>query len=71
MAQTVSKIGSFRPLALAMVLGVAGCASVLAPTEQMAVTRTAVEDAQSAGATEYAPVELRDAQAKLIEATAA
>jgi hypothetical protein len=72
MQETVTNVGSFKPLAVAMVaLGVAACASVPAPTAQMAVSRTAVEDAQRAGATEHAPVELRDAQSKLSEATAA
>ena len=43
----------------------AGCASVPAPTEQMAVSKSAIANAASAGAGEAAPVELRSAQDKL------
>jgi hypothetical protein len=65
------KTGRFNPLVVVVVLGVVNCAFVSPPTEQMAVSRTAVEDAQRADAIEYAPVELRDAQAKLSKATEA
>jgi hypothetical protein len=43
----------------------AGCASVPAPTEQMAVSRSAVANAVSAGGAEYAAVEMRTAQEKM------
>lgn len=51
----------------ALILGsglLAGCAGN-PPTEQMAVTQSAVNDAVSAGGTEYAAVEMRAAQDKL------
>jgi hypothetical protein len=38
---------------------VGGCASTPAPTEQMAVSRSAITNAASAGGAEYAPVEMR------------
>lgn len=50
---------------------VAGCASTPPPLEQMASSRTAVEEAQRAGAAEHAPIELRDAQQKYASANAA
>lgn len=56
---------------LAAVAFVAGCASQPPPVEQMATSRTAVEEAQRAGANEHAPVELRDAQQKYAAANAA
>jgi hypothetical protein len=43
----------------------AGCAGVPAPTEQMAVSRSAITNAVSAGGPEYAPVEMRTAQEKM------
>lgn len=42
-----------------------GCASVPAPTEQMAVSKSAIANAASAGGAEAAPVEMRTAQDKL------
>ena len=42
-----------------------GCASVPPPTEQIAVSKSAIANATSAGGAEYAPVELRSAQDKL------
>ena len=46
-------------------LVVAGCASTPAPTEQMAVSKSAIANAVSAGGAEYAPVELKGAQEKM------
>lgn len=46
-----------------MLLG--GCASALMPSEQIELTRSAVNRAVSADATHYAPVEMRAAQDKL------
>jgi hypothetical protein len=43
----------------------AGCADTPAPTEQIAVSKNAVESASSSGGTEFAAVELRAAQDKL------
>lgn len=52
------------PLAgLLMIMG--GCASVTVPTEQIELTRSAVNRAVAADATQYAPVEMRAAQDKL------
>ncbi|WDY59919.1 DUF4398 domain-containing protein [Pseudomonas sp. PSKL.D1] len=46
-----------------MLLG--GCASAIVPSEQIELTRSAVNRAVSADATQYAPVEMRAAQDKL------
>jgi hypothetical protein len=43
----------------------AGCASVPKPTEQIAVSRSAVANAAAAGGSEYAPAEMRSAQQKM------
>lgn len=43
---------------------ISGCAGE-PPTEQMALTKTAIENAMSEGGTEFAPVEMRHAQEKL------
>ncbi len=50
--------------AVAAVL-VAGCASIPAPTEQIAVSKAAVDNATSAGGNEFAPVLLQSALEKL------
>jgi hypothetical protein len=50
------------------VLLMAGCASVPAPTAQMAVSKAAVQHADTAGTTEFAPVELQSAKDKLARA---
>jgi len=44
---------------------VVGCASVPAPTEQIAVSKMAVSNATSAGGNEFASAEMRAAQDKL------
>ena len=49
----------------------AGCASAPAPTEQMAVSKSAVANAVAAGGTEYAAVEMRTAQEKMDRANRA
>ena len=54
-------------LAIGTSFVLAGCAGN-PPTEQYAVTQSAVNNAVSAGATEYAPVEMKAAQDKLKEA---
>jgi hypothetical protein len=46
-------------------LFMAGCASIPAPTEQMAVSRVAVSNASSAGGNEFAPLELKSAMDKM------
>lgn len=50
---------------------VAGCASVPAPTEQIAVSNAAVANAVGAGGPEFAPAEMRAAQDKLSRANQA
>lgn len=53
------------PIMGVMVLGMSGCASIPAPTEQIAVSKSAVTRASSAGSNEYAPVELKSATEKM------
>jgi Domain of unknown function (DUF4398) len=50
---------------LAIVAGVAGCASSPVPTDKVALAERAVQDAERAGAVELAPVEMRTAREKL------
>jgi predicted transcriptional regulator len=53
-------------------LSLASCASKPpVPSEQLAVSKAAIEQAQQAQANNYAPVELRQAQDKLSQAQAA
>jgi hypothetical protein len=66
LGQIFSKYGACGAL-----LALAGCASVPPPTEQLAIARTTVSQAQAATATQHAPVELRAAQSKLDRAQAA
>lgn len=49
----------------------AGCATVKAPTEQLAVSKMAVSNAASAGGNEFASAEMRSAQDKLDRANQA
>ena len=53
----------------AVIIG--GCASTAPPTEQMAVSKSAIANAVSAGGSEYAPVEMRLAQEKMDRASRA
>ncbi|MEO9038401.1 MAG: DUF4398 domain-containing protein [Gallionella sp.] len=55
-------------LAVAVAIIMAGCASTPAPVEQMAVSRTAVNAASSAGANEFAPLQLKSAMDKMGDA---
>jgi hypothetical protein len=60
----MGKIG----VAVAAAIFMAGCAStpsVPAPTEQMAVSRAAVNNASSAGGNEFAPIQLKSAMEKM------
>jgi hypothetical protein len=50
---------------LATLLALVGCASAPIPTEQFAVSKTAIDSATTAGATEYAPLEIKTARDKL------
>ncbi|OAH96542.1 DUF4398 domain-containing protein [Methylomonas methanica] len=52
-------------IGLVAALFAAGCASLPAPTEQMAVSKAAVNSASSAGGNEFAPVALRSAMEKM------
>ncbi|OHX36597.1 hypothetical protein BJL95_09445 [Methylomonas sp. LWB] len=52
-------------LAMAMATLIAGCASVPPPTEQLAVSKAALNSATSAGGNEYAPIALRSAVLKM------
>jgi len=52
-------------IGLAAAVFVAGCASIPAPTEQMAVSKAAVNSASSAGGNEYAPIPLKAAMQKM------
>ena len=61
---------SISGIGLAAVL-IGGCASVPAPTEQMAISQMAVSSAVSAGGNEYASADMRAAQDKLNRANQA
>lgn len=50
---------------LVAVILISGCASVPPPIEQMAVSRAALNNANSAGANEFAPVQLKSAMDKM------
>lgn len=50
-------------VAVAFLIG--GCASIPAPTEQMAVSKAAVTSASSAGGNQFAPVALKSAMEKM------
>ena len=50
---------------------IVGCASIPAPREQMAVSKSAIANALSAGGSEFAPVEMKSAQDKLDRANVA
>ena len=64
---TCSRSLKLAALALGSSLVLAGCAGN-PPTEQYAVTQSAVNDAVSAGGTEFAAVEMKSAQDKLKQA---
>ncbi len=55
---------SFLPIITAIVL-IAGCASVPPPVEQIAVSKAAINSANSAGSNEFAPVLLKSAMDKM------
>jgi hypothetical protein len=76
MRKTMSKFPGFQWYRAASATGfavalIAGCASVAPPTEQMAVSKSAIANAASAGGTEYAPVEMKAAQDKMDSANRA
>jgi hypothetical protein len=51
--------------ALTFLAALSGCASAPVPTEQLAVSKTAIDSATTAGGTEFAPLELKAARDKL------
>lgn len=57
--------------AIGCVAVIAGCASAPAPTEQMAVSKSAIANAVSAGGSEHAAVEMTSAQEKMNRASLA
>ena len=63
--------GSLALLAIGALAVVAGCATTPAPTEQMAVSNSAIANAVSAGGAEYAAVEMKSAQEKMDRANRA
>ncbi len=56
---------SVLPIITATVLVIASCASVPPPVEQMAVSKAAVDNANSAGSNEFAPLLLKSAMDKM------
>lgn len=52
-------------ISLTAALLMTGCASIPAPTEQIAVSKVAVESASSAGGNEFAPLQLKSAMDKM------
>lgn len=50
---------------IALMMFMIGCATVPAPTEQMAVSKASIERATSVGGNEFSPVELRSAVDKM------
>jgi septal ring factor EnvC (AmiA/AmiB activator) len=53
------------PICAAFAVIIAGCASIPPPVEQMAVSKAAVNSANSAGGNEFAPVLLKSAMDKM------
>lgn len=71
---TLPSLGRFFALwgdILAVAASCAGCASAPVPDTQLAVSRSAINDALSAGAAESAPQDLQNARDKLAQADAA
>ena len=58
-------------VSLVSALFLIGCASIPPPTGQMAVSKSALANAMSAGGSEYAAVEMKSAQDKLDRANRA
>lgn len=61
----------FAATAIGCVAVISGCASTPAPTEQMAVSRSAISNAVSAGGSEHAAIEMSSAQEKMNRANLA
>ena len=60
----LSQTLQYRSAILASVLLIAGCSGI-PPTEQIAVSKAAVNTASSAGGTQFAPVPMRTAMEKM------
>lgn len=58
-------IAAAAATSFAVLLTLTGCASAPIPTEQFAISKTAIDSATTAGATEYAPLEIKTARDKL------
>jgi hypothetical protein len=58
-------VASGAALVGAALLTLTGCANAPVPTEQLAVSKTQIESATTAGGTEFAPLELKMAREKL------
>lgn len=52
-------------MSVSAVMLIAGCASISAPTEQMAISRAAVSNAVNAGGNQFAPVQTKSALDKM------
>lgn len=60
--------GVLFPAVAGVMMVLTGCASIPPPTGQLAVSKTAVAEAASAGSNEFAAVELRSATEKMTAA---
>lgn len=58
-------VASGAGLVGAALLALTGCAGAPIPSEQLAVSKTQIESATTAGGTEFAPLELKTAREKL------
>lgn len=66
----IKTIGNSTLLAV-LVLAVVGCSTIPVPKSEMALSESAIKDAELAGAAKFAPLEFRRAKEKYAEATAA
>jgi septal ring factor EnvC (AmiA/AmiB activator) len=60
-----SRITQRFSITAASIIFISACAGIPAPTEQMAVSKAAVNNASSAGGNEFAPVQLKSAMDKM------
>ena len=60
-SQIMQRLG----ITAASVIFISACAGIPAPTEQMAVSKAAVNNASSAGGNEFAPLQLKSAMEKM------
>jgi hypothetical protein len=57
--------------AVATLIALTGCANAPIPSEQFAISQAAIDSANTAGASEYAPLEIKSARDKLAAAHSA